>query len=266
MKTIKSLLLIAATLISFSIQAQTDEYRQIVTQLITKGQQMEQIQSQIAQAFKDPNDPKTQKVQAYMTSEEFMNDFVTLYEEALRPRLTLEQLKEVAAFVTSDSCKLLEQKSQILSQQMQDENSPAFMTMMELVEGMTSAIEGVETKPIAYISNDEAFKKAFHDYYMASGTNKIMESSMQSIIQMVAGQLSAADQAQVQQVISTMTNYMTANLEPTVMKMMDGLYTISDFNYYIRNMNTPSYQAYIDASTHIDLGGWLTKIFLMVSE
>ena len=97
MKSIKLMLLIAAMLLPLNIHAQKpqDAYRQTIELLINKGQQKEQMQMQIAQVLQqqDQNNPQMAKMQKYFTSDDFLNDIIDMYEEALRPRLTLEQLQ-----------------------------------------------------------------------------------------------------------------------------------------------------------------------------
>ena len=269
MKSIKLMLLIAAMLLPLNIHAQKqqDAYRQTIELLINKGQQKEQMQMQIAQLLQqqDQNNPQMAKMQKYFTSDDFLNDIIDLYEEALRPRLTLEQLQEVANFVTSDSSKLLEEKAQVLAMQMQDQTSPTFAVMMDLVQRMVAHAQGNDAQPTVDLTVDPEYAKLFHEYYVASGTDKIMQSTMQNMIGAIAGQFAgqfkADEQAQFEQMISRMTTYMVENLEPSVMKMMEGIYTPSDLNYYVRNMLTPSYQAYVDASANIDFSKFITIIF-----
>ena len=270
MKSIKLMLLIAATLLPLCIQAkkpQQDAYRQTIEVIINKGQQKEQMQAQIAQMVKqqDPNNPQTAKLHKYLTSDDFLNDMIDLYDEALRPRMTLEQLQEVATFLTSDSSKLLEEKSQVLATQMQDPNSPALTIMMDLVQRMTAHVEGKDVQPTVDLTVDPEYAKSFHAYYVASGTDKIMEATMQNMIGAIAGQfasqLAADEQTILEQMISDMTSYMVENLEPSVMKMMEDIYTTSELDYYVRNMLTPSYQAYVDATTNIDFSKLLNILF-----
>lgn len=269
MKSIKLMLLIAAMLLPLSIHAQKqqDAYRQTIELLINKGQQKEQIQMQIAQVLQqqDQNNPQMAKMQKYFTSDDFLNDIIDMYEEALRPRLTLEQLQEVANFVTSDSSKLLEEKAQVLAMQMQDQTSPTFAVMMDLVQRMVAHAQGNDAQPTVDLTVDPEYAKLFHEYYVASGTDKIMETTMQNMIGAIAGQFAgqfnADEQAQFEQMVSRMTTYMVDNLEPSVMKMMEGIYTPSELNYYVRNMLTPSYQAYVDASANIDFSKFITIIF-----
>ena len=269
MKSIKLMLLIAAMLLPLSIHAQKqqDAYRQTIELLINKGQQKEQMQMQIAQVLQqqDQNNPQMAKMQKYLTSDDFLNDIIDLYEEALRPRLTLEQLQEVANFVTSDSSKLLEEKAQVLAMQMQDQTSPTFAVMMDLVQRMVAHAQGNDAQPTVDLTVDPEYAKLFHEYYVASGTDKIMQSTMQNMIGAIAGQFAgqfkADEQAQFEQMISRMTTYMVENLEPSVMKMMEGIYTPSDLNYYVRNMLTPSYQAYVDATANIDFSKFITILF-----
>ena len=269
MKSIKLMLLIAAMLLPLSIHAQKpqDAYRQTIELLINKGQQKEQIQMQIAQVLQqqDQNNPQMAKMQKYLTSDDFLNDMIDLYEEAWRPRLTLEQLQEVANFVTSDSSKLLEEKAQVLAMQMQDQTSPTFAVMMDLVQRMVAHAQGNDAQPTVDLTVDPEYAKLFHEYYVASGTDKIMQTTMQNMIGAIAGQFAgqfkADEQAQFEQMISRMTTYMVENLEPSVMKMMEGIYTPSDLNYYVRNMLTPSYQAYVDASANIDFSKFITILF-----
>ena len=269
MKSIKLMLLIAAMLLPLNIHAQKqqDAYRQTIELLINKGQQKEQMQMQIAQLLQqqDQNNPQMAKMQKYFTSDDFLNDIIDMYEEALRPRLTLEQLQEVANFVTSDSSKLLEEKAQVLAMQMQDQTSPTFAVLMDLVQRMVAHAQGNDAQPTVDLTVDPEYAKLFHEYYVASGTDKIMQSTMQNMIGAIAGQFAgqfnADEQAQFEQMISRMTTYMVENLEPSVMKMMEGIYTPSDLNYYVRNMLTPSYQAYVDASANIDFSKFITIIF-----
>ena len=269
MKSIKLMLLIAAMLLPLSIHAQKpqDAYRQTIELLINKGQQKEQMQMQIAQLLQqqDQNNPQMAKMQKYLTSDDFLNDIIDMYEEALRPRLTLEQLQEVANFVTSDSSKLLEEKAQVLAMQMQDQTSPTFAVMMDLVQRMVAHAQGNDAQPTVDLTVDPEYAKLFHEYYVASGTDKIMETTMQNMIGAIAGQFAgqfnADEQAQFEQMVSRMTTYMVENLEPSVMKMMEGIYTPSDLNYYVRNMLTPSYQAYVDASANIDFSKFITILF-----
>ena len=269
MKSIKLMLLIAAMLLPLSIHAQKqqDAYRQTIELLINKGQQKEQIQMQIAQLLQqqDQNNPQMAKMQKYFTSDDFLNDIIDMYEEALRPRLTLEQLQEVANFVTSDSSKLLEEKAQVLAMQMQDQTSPTFAVMMDLVQRMVAHAQGNDAQPTVDLTVDPEYAKLFHEYYVASGTDKIMQTTMQNMIGAIAGQFAgqfnADEQAQFEQMVSRMTTYMVENLEPSVMKMMEGIYTPSELNYYVRNMLTPSYQAYVDASANIDFSKFITIIF-----
>ena len=270
MKSIKLMLLIAATLLPLSIQAkkpQQDAYRQTIEVLINKGQQKEQMQAQIAQLLQqqDQNDPKIAKLQKYLTSDDFINDIIDLYDEALRPRMTLEQLQAVATFLTSDSSKMLEEKAQVLAMQMQDQTSPAFTVMMDLVQRMIAHVQGNDAQPTVDLTVDPEYAKLFHEYYVASGTDKIMESNMQNMIGAIAGQFAgkfkANEQAQFEQMVNGMMAYMVENLEPSVMKMMEGIYTPSELNYYIRNMLSPSYQAYVDASANIDLSKFITILF-----
>ena len=269
MKSIKLMLLIAAMLLPLNIHAQKqqDAYRQTIELLINKGQQKEQMQMQIAQVLQqqDQNNPQMAKMQKYLTSDDFLNDIIDMYEEALRPRLTLEQLQEVANFVTSDSSKLLEEKAQVLAMQMQDQTSPTFAVMMDLVQRMVAHAQGNDAQPTVDLTVDPEYAKLFHEYYVASGTDKIMQSTMQNMIGAIAGQFAgqfnADEQAQFDQMISRMTTYMVENLEPSVMKMMEGIYTPSDLNYYVRNMLTPSYQAYVDASANIDFSKFITILF-----
>ena len=269
MKSIKLMLLIAAMLLPLNIHAQKqqDAYRQTIELLINKGQQKEQMQMQIAQLLQqqDQNNPQMAKMQKYFTSDDFLNDIIDMYEEALRPRLTLEQLQEVANFVTSDSSKLLEEKAQVLAMQMQDQTSPTFAVMMDLVQRMVAHAQGNDAQPTVDLTVDPEYAKLFHEYYVASGTDKIMQSTMQNMIGAIAGQFAGQfkedEQAQFEQMISRMTTYMVENLEPSVMKMMEGIYTPSDLNYYVRNMLTPSYQAYVDASANIDFSKFITILF-----
>ena len=269
MKSIKLMLLIAAMLLPLSIHAQKqqDAYRQTIELLINKGQQKEQMQMQIAQLLQqqDQNNPQMAKMQKYFTSDDFLNDIIDMYEEALRPRLTLEQLQEVANFVTSDSSKLLEEKAQVLAMQMQDQTSPTFAVMMDLVQRMVAHAQGNDAQPTVDLTVDPEYAKLFHEYYVASGTDKIMQTTMQNMIGAIAGQFAgqfnADEQAQFEQMVSRMTTYMVDNLEPSVMKMMEGIYTPSELNYYVRNMLTPSYQAYVDASANIDFSKFITIIF-----
>ncbi len=269
MKSIKLMLLIAAMLLPLSIHAQKqqDAYRQTIELLINKGQQKEQMQMQIAQLLQqqDQNNPQMAKMQQYFTSDDFLNDIIDMYEEALRPRLTLEQLQEVANFVTSDSSKLLEEKAQVLAMQMQDQTSPTFAVMMDLVQRMVAHAQGNDAQPTVDLTVDPEYAKLFHEYYVASGTDKIMETTMQNMIGAIAGQFAgqfnADEQAQFEQMVNRMTTYMVDNLEPSVMKMMEGIYTPSELNYYVRNMLTPSYQAYVDASANIDFSKFITIIF-----
>ena len=269
MKSIKLMLLIAAMLLPLSIHAQKqqDAYRQTIELLINKGQQKEQMQMQIAQLLQqqDQNNPQMAKMQKYFTSDDFLNDIIDMYEEALRPRLTLEQLQEVANFVTSDSSKLLEEKAQVLAMQMQDQTSPTFAVMMDLVQRMVAHAQGNDAQPTVDLTVDPEYAKLFHEYYVASGTDKIMETNMQNMIGAIAGQFAgqfnADEQAQFEQMVSRMTTYMVENLEPSVMKMMEGIYTPSQLNYYVRNMLTPSYQAYVDASANIDFSKFITIFF-----
>ena len=269
MKSIKLMLLIAAMLLPLSIHAQKqqDAYRQTIELLVNKGQQKEQMQMQIAQVLQqqDQNNPQMAKMQKYFTSDDFLNDIIDMYEEALRPRLTLEQLQEVANFVTSDSSKLLEEKAQVLAMQMQDQTSPTFAVMMDLVQRMVAHAQGNDAQPTVDLTVDPEYAKLFHEYYVASGTDKIMETTMQNMIGAIAGQFAgqfnADEQAQFEQMVSRMTTYMVDNLEPSVMKMMEGIYTPSELNYYVRNMLTPSYQAYVDASANIDFSKFITIIF-----
>lgn len=269
MKSIKLMLLIAAMLLPLNIHAQKpqDAYRQTIELLINKGQQKEQMQMQIAQLLQqqDQNNPQMAKMQKYFTSDDFLNDIIDMYEEALRPRLTLEQLQEVANFVTSDSSKLLEEKAQVLAMQMQDQTSPTFAVMMDLVQRMVAHAQGNDAQPTVDLTVDPEYAKLFHEYYVASGTDKIMETTMQNMIGAIAGQFAgqfnADEQAQFEQMVSRMTTYMVENLEPSVMKMMEGIYTPSELNYYVRNMLTPSYQAYVDASANIDFSKFITIIF-----
>ena len=269
MKSIKLMLLIAAMLLPLSIHAQKqqDAYRQTIELLINKGQQKEQMQMQIAQLLQqqDQNNPQMAKMQKYFTSDDFLNDIIDMYEEALRPRLTLEQLQEVANFVTSDSSKLLEEKAQVLAMQMQDQTSPTFAVMMDLVQRMVAHAQGNDAQPTVDLTVDPEYAKLFHEYYVASGTDKIMETTMQNMIGAIAGQFAgqfnADEQAQFEQMVSRMTTYMVENLEPSVMKMMEGIYTPSELNYYVRNMLTPSYQAYVDASANIDFSKFITILF-----
>ena len=269
MKSIKLMLLIAAMLLPLNIHAQKqqDAYRQTIELLINKGQQKAQMQMQIAQVLKqqDQNNPQMAKMQKYLTSDDFLNDMIDLYEEALRPRLTLEQLQEVTNFVTSDSSKLLEEKAQVLAMQMQDQTSPTFAVMMDLVQRMVAHAQGNDAQPTVDLTVDPEYAKLFHEYYVASGTDKIMQSTMQNMIGAIAGQFAgqfnADEQAQFEQMVSRMTTYMVENLEPSTMKMMEGIYTPSDLNYYVRNMLTPSYQAYVDASANIDFSKFITILF-----
>ena len=269
MKSIKLMLLIAAMLLPLSIHAQKqqDAYRQTIELLINKGQQKEQMQMQIAQLLQqqDQNNPQMAKMQKYFTSDDFLNDIIDMYEEALRPRLTLEQLQEVANFVTSDSSKLLEEKAQVLAMQMQDQTSPTFAVMMDLVQRMVAHAQGNDAQPTVDLTVDPEYAKFFHEYYVASGTDKIMQTTMQNMIGAIAGQFAgqfnADEQAQFEQMVSRMTTYMVENLEPSVMKMMEGIYTPSELNYYVRNMLTPSYQAYVDASANIDFSKFITILF-----
>lgn len=269
MKSIKLMLLIAAMLLPLNIHAQKqqDAYRQTIELLINKGQQKEQMQMQIAQLLQqqDQNNPQMAKMQKYLTSDDFLNDIIDLYEEALRPRLTLEQLQEVANFVTSDSSKLLEEKAQVLAMQMQDQTSPTFAVMMDLVQRMVAHAQGNDAQPTVDLTVDPEYAKLFHEYYVASGTDKIMQTTMQNMIGAIAGQFAgqfnADEQAQFEQMVSRMTTYMVENLEPSVMKMMEGIYTPSELNYYVRNMLTPSYQAYVDASANIDFSKFITILF-----
>ena len=269
MKSIKLMLLIAAMLLPLNIHAQKpqDAYRQTIELLINKGQQKEQIQMQIAQLLQqqDQNNPQMAKMQKYFTSDDFLNDIIDMYEEALRPRLTLEQLQEVANFVTSDSSKLLEEKAQVLAMQMQDQTSPTFAVMMDLVQRMVAHAQGNDAQPTVDLTVDPEYAKLFHEYYVASGTDKIMQSTMQNMIGAIAGQFAgqfnADEQAQFEQMVSRMTTYMVENLEPSVMKMMEGIYTPSELNYYVRNMLTPSYQAYVDATANIDFSKFITILF-----
>ena len=269
MKSIKLMLLIAAMLLPLSIHAQKqqDAYRQTIELLVNKGQQKEQMQMQIAQLLQqqDQNNPQMAKMQKYLTSDDFLNDMIDLYEEALRPRLTLEQLQEVANFVTSDSSKLLEEKAQVLAMQMQDQTSPTFAVMMDLVQRMVAHAQGNDAQPTVDLTVDPEYAKLFHEYYVASGTDKIMQTTMQNMIGAIAGQFAgqfnADEQAQFEQMVSRMTTYMVENLEPSVMKMMEGIYTPSELNYYVRNMLTPSYQAYVDASANIDFSKFITILF-----
>ena len=269
MKSIKLMLLIAAMLLPLNIHAQKpqDAYRQTIELLINKGQQKEQMQMQIAQLLQqqDQNNPQMAKMQKYLTSDDFLNDIIDMYEEALRPRLTLEQLQEVANFVTSDSSKLLEEKAQVLAMQMQDQTSPTFAVMMDLVQRMVAHAQGNDAQPTVDLTVDPEYAKLFHEYYVASGTDKIMQTTMQNMIGAIAGQFAgqfnADEQAQFEQMVSRMTTYMVENLEPSVMKMMEGIYTPSELNYYVRNMLTPSYQAYVDASANIDFSKFITIIF-----
>ena len=269
MKSIKLMLLIAAMLLPLNIHAQKpqDAYRQTIELLINKGQQKEQMQMQIAQLLQqqDQNNPQMAKMQKYLTSDDFLNDIIDMYEEALRPRLTLEQLQEVANFVTSDSSKLLEEKAQVLAMQMQDQTSPTFAVMMDLVQRMVAHAQGNDAQPTVDLTVDPEYAKLFHEYYVASGTDKIMQTTMQNMIGAIAGQFAgqfnADEQAQFEQMVSRMTTYMVENLEPSVMKMMEGIYTPSELNYYVRNMLTPSYQAYVDASANIDFSKFITILF-----
>ena len=269
MKSIKLMLLIAAMLLPLSIHAQKqqDAYRQTIELLINKGQQKEQMQMQIAQVLQqqDQNNPQMAKMQKYLTSDDFLNDIIDMYEEALRPRLTLEQLQEVANFVTSDSSKLLEEKAQVLAMQMQDQTSPTFAVLMDFVQRMVAHAQGNDAQPTVDLTVDPEYAKLFHEYYVASGTDKIMQTTMQNMIGAIAGQFAgqfnADEQAQFEQMVSRMTTYMVENLEPSVMKMMEGIYTPSELNYYVRNMLTPSYQAYVDASANIDFSKFITILF-----
>lgn len=269
MKSIKLMLLIAAMLLPLNIHAQKpqDAYRQTIELLINKGQQKEQIQMQIAQVLQqqDQNNPQMAKMQKYFTSDDFLNDIIDMYEEALRPRLTLEQLQEVANFVTSDSSKLLEEKAQVLAMQMQDQTSPTFAVLMDLVQRMVAHAQGNDAQPTVDLTVDPEYAKLFHEYYVASGTDKIMQATMQNMIGAIAGQFAgqfnADEQAQFEQMVNRMTTYMVDNLEPSVMKMMEGIYTPSELNYYVRNMLTPSYQAYVDASANIDFSKFITILF-----
>ena len=269
MKSIKLMLLVAAMLLPLNIHAQKpqDAYRQTIELLINKGQQKEQMQMQIAQLLQqqDQNNPQMAKMQKYLTSDDFLNDIIDMYEEALRPRLTLEQLQEVANFVTSDSSKLLEEKAQVLAMQMQDQTSPTFAVLMDLMQRMVAHAQGNDAQPTVDLTVDPEYAKLFHEYYVASGTDKIMETTMQNMIGAIAGQFAgqfnADEQAQFEQMVSRMTTYMVENLEPSVMKMMEGIYTPSDLNFYVRNMLTPSYQAYVDASANIDFSKFITILF-----
>ena len=270
MKSIKLMLLIAATLLPLCIQAkkpQQDAYRQTIEVLINKGQQKEQMQAEIAQILQrqEQNDPKMAKLQKYLTSDDFINDIIDLYDEALRPRMTLEQLQEVATFLTSDSSKMLEEKAQVLAMQMQDQTSPAFTVMMDLIQRMVAHVQGNDAQPTVDLTVDPEYAKSFHEYYVASGTDKIMEGTMQNMVSAIAaqfaGQFKADEQAQFEQMVNGMMAYMVENLEPSVMKMMEGIYTPSELNYYVRNMRTPSYQAYVDASANIDLSNFITTLF-----
>ena len=269
MKSIKLMLLIAAMLLPLNIHAKKpqDAYRQTIELLINKGQQKEQMQMQIAQLLQqqDQNNPQMAKMQKYFTSDDFLNDIIDMYEEALRPRLTLEQLQEVANFVTSDSSKLLEEKAQVLAMQMQDQTSPTFAVLMDLMQRMVAHAQGNDAQPTVDLTVDPEYAKLFHEYYVASGTDKIMETTMQNMIGAIAGQFAgqfnADEQAQFEQMVSRMTTYMVDNLEPSVMKMMEGIYTPSELNYYVRNMLTPSYQAYVDASANIDFSKFITILF-----
>lgn len=265
MRNIRILLLSAVLIIASlsSIEAKKvkkDAYRQKVEQLLLGDNDTEEFQTKLKEAVSqkegtaDANELK--KLEKYM-SEEFFNDYVEMMDNALRPSLTLDELDEIIAFQHADSTKLLAEKARDFAKKLQDPNSDALRPMMDMVQGMVAFLSGQDTT-----ATEESVDPIFHAYYNASGTDKIMESYMGNIIGSIFGQFDDPEKNAESRLalLGKMTRYFSDNLEPTVMKMMDGIYNQQDYEYYTRNMATPTYQKYVAAAANADLGGFVLNI------
>lgn len=262
------LLCAAVTLASFSTieakKTKSDAFRQKVEQLLFSEADIPALQAQISESLHQRQDSmpvkQLRKLEKYLTGDEFIRDFVDLYDNALRPALTEEELDKVIAFQTADSTKLIAQKAVAFAQSLQTENSPAMGVMKDFITGMVSALAGEEVAVLDE-SADPAYANSFHAYYNASGTDKMMESYMSNIFGAIINQVGdAAQTEEVQPMVKKLTNYMTENLEPAVMRMMEGFYTKQDFDYFTRGMANETYQKYIDAAANVYLGSWIINL------
>jgi len=264
MRNIRIMLLSAALIIASlgSIEAKKvkkDAYRQKVEQLLLGDNDTEEFQTKLKEAVRqkegtaDANELK--KLEKYM-SEEFFNDYVEMMDNALRPSLTLDELDEIIAFQHADSTKLLAEKAVDFAKKLQDPNSDALRPMKDMVQNMVAFISGQDTT-----AANQQVDPLFHAYYNASGTEKLMDSYMSQIFGSILAQFGDdAKKDEMKPIIDRMTSYFTENFEPTVEKMMNGIYSKQDFEYYTRNMASPAYQKYVQAAANADLGGFVLNI------
>lgn len=268
-------LLLAAVLLMGSLSTleakkkTADPYRQKVMEVVFGENDIESLTDQVSQQLSSRLDSipaktkKQKKLMKYFADGTFVEDFVSLYDDVFRGRLTEAELDELIAYNMADSTKLLQQKAVQWAQNLQDPSSKATAAIMQMTQTMVSVLQGQEAK-MELPAVDPAYEQLFHAYYNASGTDRIMESYMQNIFGAILGQLGgAAQQEELKPFISKMQTFMADYLEPTVMNMMDGIYTADDFRYYISHMTTPTYQKYVEATSKADLGAWLNQLVEM---
>lgn len=245
----------------------TDPYHDKVVELLFSDGSVQETKEKIESVFSqklesNELDSKTaKKLKKYMTGE-LLDDLISIYEEALRGgNVTTDELDFIIAYQKADSTKLINSKSNVLAERIQQGDSTALKAFKLLGENVQKMIAGEETTPFA-IDADPEYEKAFHAYYTASGTNELMENYMENVFGSLFKLAGMGDDKteEVQQKLAPVRKFFSEELEPAVMLMMDGIYSTDELNYCVRHMATPDYQHYIKAVSKADIGKLIGKI------
>lgn len=241
----------------------TDPYHDKVVELLFAGSSLQETKEKMEAVLESKEmDPKAaKKLKKYVTNE-LLDDLIGIYEEALRGgNVTMDELDYMIAYERADSTKLINSKSNVLVERIQQGDSTALYAFELIGENIQKMINGEEPTPFA-IDVDPEYEKAFHAYYTASGTNELMENYMLNVfgsLFKLAG-MGEEKTEEVQQKLAPVRTYFAENMESAVLMMMDGIYSTDELNYYVRNMATDSYQHYIKAMSNADIGLLIGKM------
>lgn len=241
----------------------SDPYHEKVKELLFAGSSLQETKEKMEAVLESKEmDPKAaKKLKKYVTNE-LLDDLIGIYEEALRGgNVTMDELDYMIAYERADSTKLINSKSNVLVERIQQGDSTALYAFELIGENIQKMINGEEPTPFD-IQVDPEYEKAFHAYYTASGTNELMENYMENVFGSLFKLAGMGDDKteEVQQKLAPFRKFFSEELEPAVMLMMDGIYSTDELNYYVRNMATDSYQHYIKAMSNADIGLLIGKM------
>lgn len=216
----------------------------------SKQQFEDKLRPLIEQAIPDNPSEANILLKRYVSTQ-LMTDMVDIFEPAFRKHVSAEELQELAR-IYSDP-RYVEMQNRVMKALAGFDQSVEYKNLINSMgPAVADIVAGKQPTPLGKSANvPDEYQELFERYYKASKTDELVDKAFAGIGDVLIPQLHKGGVKNPEQVVSQLTNYVSASMPAIMSQVFHRVLSQSDLQMLMDATYSPAYQHTVDAMAEI---------------